>query len=134
MEFYDILIPWLQRKNTRLRRATSVDAQVGAYLYYVTNVGRHRKTSQSFTRISFTNNWKISHVLTTFLGSQLVKLLKTEIEVKGLVNTFLEKHNFPQCIRAIDGTHIEIKEPNEYYIDYINRKTYYSINLQAVCG
>lgn len=129
MEFYDILIPSLQRKNTRLRRATSVDAQVGAYLYYVTNVGRHRKTSQSFTRISFTNNWKISHV-----PYELVKLLKTEIEVKGLVNTFLEKHNFPQCIRAIDGTHIEIKEPNEYYIDYINRKTYYSINLQAVCG
>ena len=32
-------------------------------------------------------------------------------------------HGFPQCIGAVDGTHIEIKEPLEHY----------SINVQALC-
>ena len=45
------------------------------------------------------------------------------MEVKELVNTFLERHGFLQRIGAIDGTHIETKEPNEHYSNYINRKT-----------
>ena len=32
-ELSDMVRFWLQRKNTCLRRATSVEAQVGAYLY-----------------------------------------------------------------------------------------------------
>ena len=55
------------------------------------------------------------------------------MEVKELVNKFLETDSFPRCIGAIDGTHIKTKETNEHYSDYINRKGCYSINVQAVC-
>ena len=55
------------------------------------------------------------------------------MKVKELVNKFLEIHGFPQRIGAINCTHIQIKEPNEHYSDYINRKTYYSINVQVDC-
>ena len=53
------------------------------------------------------------------------------MEVKKLVIDFLETNAFPECMGAIGGTHIEIKETNEHCSDYINRKRYYSINVPA---
>ena len=36
-ELCDMLRPWLQKKKAQLRREISVGAQVGAYLYYISN-------------------------------------------------------------------------------------------------
>ena len=46
---------------------------------------------------------------------------------------YLEHHGFPQCIGAIDGTHIEVKQPKESYTDFLNHNGKYSCNLQALC-
>ena len=50
-----------------------------------------------------------------------------------MTDGYLEAHGFPQCIDAIDGTHIETAKPSKHYSDFINRKGYFSINVQAVC-
>ena len=50
-----------------------------------------------------------------------------------MTDGYLEAHGFPQCIDAIDGTHIEIAKPSKHYSDFINRKVYFSLNVQAVC-
>ena len=44
-----------------------------------------------------------------------------------------ENRGFPQCVGAIDGTHIPIITPKENPEDYFNRKHFYSINVQAIC-
>ena len=42
------------------------------------------------------------------------------------------KWSFPQAYGAIDGTHIPITAPSDGYRDYVNRKGWPSLQLQAV--
>ena len=67
-----------------------------------------------------------------FVGPKLIRLPATEGEVQELTDGYLEAHGFPQCIGAIDGTHIEIAQPSEHYSDFINRKGYFSLKVRAV--
>ena len=62
-----------------------------------------------------------------------MKLPTTEDDVRDLVDNFQSVHGFPQCLGAIDGTHIEIKQPKMNYYEFINREGYTSINVQALC-
>ena len=45
---------------------------------------------------------------------------------------YKEKWAFPSCAGAIDGTHIPIQAPLESRTDYIKRKSYQSIVMQAL--
>ena len=46
---------------------------------------------------------------------------------------FYDKRRFPGVIGCIDGTHVRIQGPCENENDYVNRKGYQSINVQALC-
>lgn len=59
------------------------------------------------------------------LGPKYIKLPFTEPEAEDLVVGFHRDHDMPQCFGAIDGTHIEIKQPSTNSMDYINRKGKY---------
>ena len=57
-----------------------------------------------------------------------------EFNGKSTRDTFLERFGLPSITGAIDCTHIEIPAPpSELHPDeYINRKNYYSINVQSL--
>ena len=77
---------------------------------------------------------EVCRVITGKLGPKYIQLPYTPDEVERLAAAFYKEHDFPQCVGAIDGTHIPIKQPVENGADFINRKDFYSLNVQAVCN
>ena len=61
-----------------------------------------------------------------------MKPSETAAEVENLTQKLLEHHGSPQCIGAIDGAHTPVCQPTNYYADYINRKGFTSISVQAL--
>ena len=59
-------------------------------------------------------------------------------DLREVVRLYKDKWGFPSCAGAIDGTHIPIQAPLENHTDYVNKKSYHSVVMQAVvdsrCG
>ena len=51
-----------------------------------------------------------------------------------MADYFEQRWGVPQCIGALDGSHIPILAPEVYHCDYYNLKGWLSIILQAVVG
>ena len=64
--------------------------------------------------------------------SQFIKWPSAE-EVQQVKEGFLDQGGFPGVISCIDGTHIRIQGPSQHKCDFVNRKGFHSINVQAVC-
>lgn len=47
---------------------------------------------------------------------------------------WLQKFNFPSAIGVIDCTHVRIPKPTQHGDEYVNRKGFTSINVQATCN
>ena len=63
----------------------------------------------------------------------VISKLQRGIDFQRIINGFQRKWNFPQCLGAIDDTHIPIKAPLIHHSDYYNRKSFHSVILQGIC-
>ena len=128
------LRPYISRKHTHLRAPISVDKQVGITLYYLSDGGRMRKTANAFGVAPSTVSAIVKRVtcaVSKYLGNTYIKHPATEQEVQTSVVGFFARTGFPQCIGAVDGTHIPLQKPTDNPSTFINRKGYYSLNVQA---
>ena len=119
-----------------MRKPISAESQIASFLYYISDEARYRKTANAFGisrgPVSLINR-KLSKAIVEFLGKYM-KLPETVVGVEGVTQKFLEHEGFPQCIGAIDGTHIPTRQPNQNYADHINRKGFTFINSQTLCN
>lgn len=119
------LRPYIEGKETIMRSPVDVVKQVALNLYYLSDEGRIRKTAIAFgvlRQVTSKIIRKVCNAISLHLGNKYIHLPKTENEVTDQVKHFNRTHGFPQCLGAIDGTHIKIKQPTANSTDYINRK------------
>eukprot|EP00918_Siedleckia_nematoides_P023255 GHVU01050169.1.p1 GENE.GHVU01050169.1~~GHVU01050169.1.p1 ORF type:complete len:376 (+),score=23.23 GHVU01050169.1:2811-3938(+) len=64
---------------------------------------------------------------------QLIRWPHAARERERVISGFFNIAGFPNVIAAVDGTHIRINRPVHDEVDYVCRKKYHSINVQAAC-
>lgn len=130
------LRPFITRRQTVMRKPIDAETQVAVTLYYLSDEGRLRKTANAFglsrAAVSVIVR-RVCRAITTYLGPKYISLPNSEEAVHDLVGNFMRQHGMPQCLGAVDGTHIDIKQPSQQPLDYLNRKNRYSLNVQAAC-
>ncbi|CAK1589292.1 unnamed protein product [Parnassius mnemosyne] len=66
---------------------------------------------------------------------KMQRFVKFSSNLETIKEQFYSIGSFPGIIGAIDGTHIPIQNPGGSYAEvFRNRKKYFSINVQIVCG
>ena len=50
-----------------------------------------------------------------------------------IMQKFKQNNGLPRCLGIVDGTHIPTKAPRVHPEQYVNRKKFHSLQLQAVC-
>lgn len=82
----------------------------------------------------------VSKILTEVMDKILqkskiwIKFPQSAEEMRQAKLEWQEKYTFPAAIGVLDCTHVRIKKPSRHGDEYINRKNYPSINVQATCN
>ena len=124
----------LKKEDTRCRESIPVDLRVAITLYYLASGSSHRTIGNLFgvSRPSVTKI--IPSVLLSIVTILLPEFIciPTGNRLDEVVEGFERRWGFPQCVGAIDGTHIPVTPPREDKIDYQNRKGWTSVIAQCV--
>ena len=115
----------------------SAETQVAVTLYYLADEGRMRKVSNSFGLGKAAVSkviCRVTSVISEKRDPKYIVLPKTKEEFEEHVRNFYNRYGFPQCIGAVDGTHIKIKRPVDSPTDYVNRKGNFTFNCQVTVG
>ncbi|XP_060764084.1 putative nuclease HARBI1 [Neoarius graeffei] len=130
------LRPYIKVYRTNMRAPIGPLKRVAITLYYLGDEGRLQKTANAFgvsRQVVSVIVRQTCKAIAIQLGPKYVKLPFTEPEAEDLVLGFHRAHGMPQCLGAVDGTHIDIKQPSANSRAYINHKGKHSLNVQAVC-
>ncbi|XP_034242353.1 putative nuclease HARBI1 [Thrips palmi] len=104
--------------------------------YYAT--GYTQICASDFNALSEATAHRIIHRVTRAIASlyrQFVYLPRTEQESLETQAGFYSIARFPRVIGAMDCTHVKIRSPGGQYAEYYrNRKSYFSLNVQAICN
>ena len=73
----------------------------------------YREIGDKFGVGASTANEKVNDAMLFLIRNKLhtISRLQERRNLAAIIDGFLEKWNLPQCLRAIDGTHIPIKAP-----------------------
>uniref|UniRef100_A0A452HJ44 DDE Tnp4 domain-containing protein n=1 Tax=Gopherus agassizii TaxID=38772 RepID=A0A452HJ44_9SAUR len=129
-ELCDSLSPVLKRHNTRMRPALTVEKRVAIAIWKLATPDSYRSVGNQFGVGKSTVGAAVLEV-----SKAIIKLLLRKVVTLGNVQAIVDGFaamGFPNCGGAIDGTHIPILAPEHQGAQYINRKGYFSMVLQAL--
>ena len=130
------IIPLLRREITESGIVgLTWEQKIGGSLWFLATGECFRSIGNRFGMGEST----FSYALREFVNVIIVKFLtekiifpNTLLEINEITSEFKRIGRIPNVFGAIDGSHIPIKAPHLYPVDYFNRKGFYSIVLQAV--
>ena len=128
------LRPSIERRDTQLRSAISVEHRVAITLWCLATPVEYRTIAHLFG-VARSTVCEIVHETAQSIVSVLLKhylYFPTGAQLDDVIRGFESKWGFPQCAGAIDGSHIPVRAPTLNHTDYYNRKGWYSIIIQAV--
>ena len=128
------LRPHIQKMNTVLRDAVSVERRVAVAVWKLATNVEYRTLSNLFgLGLSTVAVIVIEtcHAITSNLLKKYVNVPEGDL-LKEVVQGFESCWGFPQIAGAIDGSHIPIVKPKDSASDYYNRKNYYSVLMQGL--
>ncbi|KAM7177895.1 uncharacterized protein RBU57_001288 [Macrochelys suwanniensis] len=130
MGLCDELAPTLRCKDMRLRAALMVEKRVAIAIWKLATPDSYRSVANRFGVGKSTAGIVLIQVCRA-INRILLRRTMTLGNVHDIVAGFAQM-GFPNCGGAIDGTHIPILAPAHLASEYINRKGYFSMVLQAL--
>ena len=130
----DLLANDLQRPTRRNHALAPVVQLLVALRFYASGsflqvIGDTVGLSKSAVPNIFTN---VSEALA--VKKQQFIAWPSQDEINVVNEGFYLKGGFPAVVGCIDGTHVRIQRPTEHENDFVNRKGYHSVNVQAICN
>ena len=119
--------------TTACKHFISLFYRICIALYKLASCAEYRVVAETFG-VSKTTVHRCLYLFCNALTERKADYIKwyTAPEAKEMALFIEGNSSYPQAIGAIDGTHIAITPPAEGHADFINRKMYASIVLQAV--
>ncbi|XP_065423564.1 uncharacterized protein LOC135975661 [Chrysemys picta bellii] len=130
LELCELLSPALKRNDTRMRAALTVQKRMAIALWKLAMLDSYRSVANHFGVGKSTVGVVVMQVAKAIVDVLLPKVV-TLGNVEAIIDGFAAM-GFPNCGGAIDGTHIPILAPDHQASQYINRKGYFSMVLQAL--
>ena len=130
------IIPLLRRNSSESSIIELAwEQKIGASLWFLATGECLRSIGDRFgmgiSTFSYALRDFIHVIIEKFLAEKII-FPNTELEINRIANGFKKLGRISNVIGAINGSHIPIKAPHLFPVDYFNRKGYYSIVLQAV--
>ncbi|XP_073689375.1 uncharacterized protein [Garra rufa] len=124
----------MERQDTSFRKCVPLKERVAIALWKLATGSEYRTVGHLFG-VSITTVCRCVQEFTAAAETLLVpeQIRFPDQEKFEEMAAYIENRwGLPQCVGAIDGSHIPILAPQEYHCDYFNRKGWHSIILQGV--
>lgn len=117
----------IERKSTRFRKPISTEKRLAVTLWFFATTAEYRTISHLFGIARSTVCeivWETASAIVHHFLSTYIKFPVGD-QAKSVKDGFQTKWNVPQCLGAIDGSHIPVRPPICNHTDYNNRKALY---------
>lgn len=109
--------------------------KIKVFLRYISDPGYQNSVGEVIGISQSTVSKTITEVTNKIMAKSNLwnKFPSSAEEIREAKQLWQEKYNFPSAIGALDCTHVRIPKPLDYGDEYINRKGFASLNVQATC-